>query len=185
MGQHEQQGPNVHVDDGMLGGDEFILWCGWPGRWETYTLLYTTHHITPRAPSHSSSHHTHPNTRASSESDEDVNDPDAEEAFAVGRNNWSAVSRADRYRKRRAADGEDTSLPDDDNPLYDHIDPITLEPVVCPAISPYGHVMGMATWKAVLEESEQCPFTKQPLRVVQLKKLTKANIDAYRDVIVK
>lgn len=102
----------------------------------------------------------------------------------MGRNNWSAVSRANRYRKRRAADGEE-SLVDDDNPLPDHIDPITLEPVVCPAISPYGHVMGMATWKAVLEESEQCPFTKQSLRVVQLKKLTRGNIDAYRDSIVK
>jgi len=26
------------------------------------------------------------------------------------------------------------------------IDPVTLEPVVNPAISPYGHVMGLATW---------------------------------------
>ena len=36
---------------------------------------------------------------------------------------------------------------DDDNPLPDYLDPITLEPVVTPAISPYGHVMGIATWK--------------------------------------
>lgn len=121
--------------------------------------------------------------RATSDSEEEENNGDAEEAFVAGRNNWSAVSRANRYRKRRAADGEE--VVDDDNPLPEHIDPITLEPVVGPAISPYGHVMGMATWKAVLEESEQCPFTKQPLRVVQLKKLTKANIDSYRDIIVK
>ncbi len=45
-----------------------------------------------------------------------------------------------------------TTLPhltyaDEDNPLPDLLDPITLEPVVRPAISPYGHVMGMATWK--------------------------------------
>ena len=44
------------------------------------------------------------------------------------------------------------------------IDPITLEPVVTPAISPYGHVMGLATWNAVLAEQGKCPFTQQPLR---------------------
>ena len=53
---------------------------------------------------------------------------------------------------------------DDDNPLPSLIDPITLEPVVTPAISPYGHVMGLATWTAVLAERSQCPFTQQPLR---------------------
>jgi hypothetical protein len=34
---------------------------------------------------------------------------------------------------------------DDDNPLPGFIDPITLEAVVKPAISPYGHVMGYYT----------------------------------------
>ena len=42
-------------------------------------------------------------------------------------------------------------MPDPDNPLPGFIDPITLEPVANPAISPLGHVMGLATWK-VLEE---------------------------------
>jgi hypothetical protein len=36
---------------------------------------------------------------------------------------------------------------DADNPLPARLDPITLEPVVSPAISPYGHVMGAATWR--------------------------------------
>ena len=62
------------------------------------------------------------------------------------RKNWSAVGRQDRYRKRCEADGGECV--DDDNPLPQMLDPITLEPVVAPAISPYGHVMGMATWKA-------------------------------------
>jgi len=53
---------------------------------------------------------------------------------------------------------------DDDNPLPGLIDPITLEPVVTPAVSPCGHVMGLATWTAVLAERGQCPFTQQPLR---------------------
>ena len=35
---------------------------------------------------------------------------------------------------------------DDDNPLPGFIDPITLEAVVKPAISPYGHVMGYDTF---------------------------------------
>ena len=38
-------------------------------------------------------------------------------------------------------------MDDADNPLPDLIDPITLQPVVNPAISKYGHVMGAATWK--------------------------------------
>ncbi len=53
---------------------------------------------------------------------------------------------------------------DEDNPLPSLIDPITLEPVVTPAISAYGHVMGLATWTAVLAERSRCPFTQQPLR---------------------
>ncbi len=58
---------------------------------------------------------------------------------------WSAVSRTERYRKRCGDDGNPTV--DETNPLPKLIDPITLEPVVTPAISPFGHVMGLATWK--------------------------------------
>ena len=58
---------------------------------------------------------------------------------------WSAVSRTDRYRRRCGDEGHPTV--DETNPLPKLIDPITLEPVVTPAISPYGHVMGLATWK--------------------------------------
>lgn len=36
---------------------------------------------------------------------------------------------------------------DQDNPLPHFIDPITMSAVVRPAISPYGHVAGLATWK--------------------------------------
>jgi hypothetical protein len=60
---------------------------------------------------------------------------------------WSAVSRAERYRKRLQENGEDTSLLDQDNPLPHFVDPITMSVVVRPAISPYGHVAGLATWK--------------------------------------
>lgn len=101
-------------------------------------------------------------------------------------NRWSAVSRSERYRKRLQDNGDEAGAAevDPDNPLPDLIDPITLEPVVRPAISPYGHVMGAATWKAVLAESGVCPFTKKPLRWEQCRVLTHNNIDAYKDQII-
>lgn len=74
---------------------------------------------------------------------------------------WSGVDRAERARRRH---GDEGPVQDDDNPCPSVIDPITLEPVVTPAISPYGHVMGLATWNAVLAEQGKCPFTQQPLR---------------------
>jgi len=78
-----------------------------------------------------------------------------------------------------------TADEDAGNPLPGHVDPITLEPVVAPAISPFGHVMGMATWRAVLSESQRCPFTKQPLRAEQLVALNRNNIERYRDKVVR
>ncbi|KXZ46241.1 hypothetical protein GPECTOR_45g111 [Gonium pectorale] len=114
-------------------------------------------------------------------------DEDAEATYAGNR--WSAVSRAERYRKRREDAGEDAAslLAESrkDNPLPGFLDPITLEPVVNPAISPYGHVMGLATWKAVLAEHGRCPFTKQPLSAEALTVLTKLNIERYRSRIIQ
>ncbi len=64
------------------------------------------------------------------------------------------MTRRERYRKRCEDAGDAALLPDPeaDNPLPGRLDPITLEPVVNPAISPYGHVMGLATWRVVLVE---------------------------------
>ncbi|KAK2075880.1 hypothetical protein QBZ16_001622 [Prototheca wickerhamii] len=116
---------------------------------------------------------------------------DDEEAAAYA-SRWSTINRGERYRKRREEAGDDVTRLDEDNPLPDLLDPITLEPVARPAISPYGHVMGMATWKvkrdrggAVLAERSCCPFTKQPLTWEQCKVLTKNNIHLYRDRIIK
>ena len=60
-------------------------------------------------------------------------------------NSWSALGRAERYRNRCGDEGVHTDDPE--NPLPGFIDPITLQPVVTPAVSPLGHVMGLATWK--------------------------------------
>ncbi|PRW21070.1 Transforming growth factor beta regulator 1 [Chlorella sorokiniana] len=119
-------------------------------------------------------------------------DSEGEEAEAEGEDDetqymatkWSAVSRTERYRKRLEENGEDVSALDQDNPLPSFIDPITMSAVVRPAISPYGHVAGLATWKVVLAEKQQCPFTNQPLQFEQLKVLTKTNIHLWRDKIV-
>jgi hypothetical protein len=111
---------------------------------------------------------------------------------------WSALSRRDRYLARSAAsapgDGGATgggpggaggaAAADEDAVLPGHVDPVTLEPVVAPAISPFGHVMGLATWRAVLSEGRGCPFTKRPLRVDELVVLTRHNVERYRRLIV-
>ena len=99
-----------------------------------------------------------------------------QEEYTVSR--WSSLSRNERYKRRN---GE---LSSEDHPLPGFIDPITLEEVVNPAISPDGHVMGYATWVAVLSESAQCPFTKKPLSREHLVKLTKANFERYQDRII-
>ncbi|KAJ1948525.1 hypothetical protein FBU59_001553, partial [Linderina macrospora] len=78
---------------------------------------------------------------------------------------------------------------DPTNPLPDLIDPITLEPVCKPAISPYGHVMGYNSWVRCLmfppEGSQRniCPLTKKPLSKRDLVILTFDNIGQYRDKI--
>lgn len=118
---------------------------------------------------------------------------DEEDDEKVYRGNaWNGVNRSARYAARCRERGEVLSpqskkaaLGDDDNPLPGMCDPITLEEVRNPAISPYGHVMGFATWQAVLkEQNNKCPFTKAPLNIERIKKLTKSNIELYRGKIV-
>ena len=51
-----------------------------------------------------------------------------------------------------------------DSALAYRIDPITMDRLYMPAVSPYGHVMGQSTWTAVLKEKPLCPFTQRALR---------------------
>ena len=81
--------------------------------------------------------------------------------------------------------------------LQGFIDVMTMQEVVKPTISPYGHVLGYDTWMRVLnrEPKNTCPFTKQvmfegmdngqKLNRRQLVKLNRLNIDEYRDKIVR
>ncbi|KFM25932.1 Transforming growth factor beta regulator 1 [Auxenochlorella protothecoides] len=126
----------------------------------------------------------HGRRRAGREDPDGTADDEAEEEAGYA-SKWSGINRSERYRKRREEAGDDVTALDEDNPLPDLLDPITLEPVVRPAISPYGHVMGMATWKAVLSESKSCPFTKQPLTWESCKVLTKHNIHLHADRIIR
>lgn len=124
--------------------------------------------------------------RHSEYSESELSDDDYGNEEGYGKNRWNSVNRSERY-KARCKDRGDQNVDENaqaDNPLPDFIDPITLEPVDNPAISPYGHVMGMATWRAVLDEQGKCPFTKQELSIMNIKKLTKTNIDQYRHKIV-
>ncbi|ORY96541.1 hypothetical protein BCR43DRAFT_563825 [Syncephalastrum racemosum] len=77
---------------------------------------------------------------------------------------------------------------DPENPLPGFVDPITLDEVVKPAISKYGHVMGYDSWIRCLLNWEGkrniCPLTKKPLTKRDLVILTHENIEEYRDQII-
>ncbi|KAI8887576.1 hypothetical protein K501DRAFT_321286 [Backusella circina FSU 941] len=85
-------------------------------------------------------------------------------------------------------DGEAEVVEDPTCPLPNFIDPITLEQVIKPAISKYGHVMGYNSWIRCLNNWEGqrniCPLTKKPLTKRNLVILTFDNVDEYRDKIV-
>ncbi|KAJ3096830.1 adenylate kinase [Phlyctochytrium planicorne] len=74
-----------------------------------------------------------------------------------------------------------------ENPLPGFVDPITLDEVVRPTISPFGHVMSYETWIKCLMDSKEskniCPFTKQPLTKRQLTVLNFDNIEEFRLVL--
>ncbi|CAO3618423.1 unnamed protein product [Mucor hiemalis] len=84
-----------------------------------------------------------------------------------------------------------TNEDDEDDPLCPlpgFVDPISLEQVIKPAISKYGHVMGYDSWVRCLNNWEgkknTCPLTKKPLSKRDLVILTLENIEEYRDQIV-
>eukprot|EP00210_Caulerpa_lentillifera_P002734 g2613.t1 len=100
-------------------------------------------------------------------------------------NKWSSIDRSERYKRRCLKKGTSPAeLEAESNPLPTLIDPVTLETVVAPAISPYGHVMGIATWRAYLMNSSVCPFTKKPLTIEQCTRITKHNLHKYKDRIL-
>lgn len=95
---------------------------------------------------------------------------------------WSCIERHSRYLKRNHMCG---LVIMDDNPMPNYTDPITMQAIEIPAVSPYGHVAGYYTWTQVLKESRGiCPFTKLPLTMESLTKLTKANFHRYEKALI-
>ena len=91
-------------------------------------------------------------------------------------------------RRKNTEENQDNNNNDNsaDNPLPGFIDPITLEEVEKPALSPHGHVMSYNTWvRCLLQEPKNtCPFTKKQFTKRDLVVLTWENIEQYKDKIV-
>eukprot|EP00958_Prasinococcus_capsulatus_P016663 scaffold1851_cov390-Prasinococcus_capsulatus_cf.AAC.1 len=92
-------------------------------------------------------------SRRDSFDEDDYGEFDEEDAGAYASRKWSSINRAERYRQRHGDIVKDPTNDDIDMTRFNEItggliDPITLDPVENPAISPYGHVMGIATWYA-------------------------------------
>ncbi|KAI8070016.1 hypothetical protein BC940DRAFT_296732 [Gongronella butleri] len=142
----------------------------------------------------------------SEEEDDDFEDyNDTSGTYTASTRSSSRRARSSRVTYAEASDPEDaandnggmTSNQDDDdenaadefdeNPLPGLIDPITLDEVVKPAISKYGHVMGYDSWVRCLTNWEGkkniCPLTKKTLTKRDLVILTHENIEEYRDQI--
>eukprot|EP00358_Blepharisma_japonicum_P000529 CAMPEP_0202951452 /NCGR_PEP_ID=MMETSP1395-20130829/31270_1 /ASSEMBLY_ACC=CAM_ASM_000871 /TAXON_ID=5961 /ORGANISM="Blepharisma japonicum, Strain Stock R1072" /LENGTH=278 /DNA_ID=CAMNT_0049658679 /DNA_START=293 /DNA_END=1126 /DNA_ORIENTATION=- len=87
--------------------------------------------------------------RKEDEEDVRLNEDDNKENY---RGAWSAIQRNERYIQRCEKMGAEV-LVESDNPLPEYQDPITLQPVIAPALSPYGHVAGYYSWTQALKET--------------------------------
>lgn len=71
--------------------------------------------------------------------------------------------------------------------LSGFVDPITLEPISKPAMSPFGHVMEYESWMRILTLGPTkgvCPLTKNPLSHRDIIVLTADNLDMYKSQII-
>ncbi|CAG8481490.1 6832_t:CDS:10 [Paraglomus occultum] len=125
-------------------------------------------------------------TRLTSDDDEDE-DFDCDDSGSYTLKSWNTSKRT----KTRASSSKEESGEEIDpfmqqrneNPLPGFTDPITLDEVVKPAMSPYGHVMSYDSWVRCLSSEPTkniCPLTKRPLTKRELIILTVDNIDQYR-----
>jgi len=91
------------------------------------------------------------------------------------------------HSRRGGSDNEQEVVPSkaESNPLPGFVDPITLDEVEKPSISPHGVVMSWESWSRVLsqEPKNTCPITKQIVKKRDLVVLTWENIDDYRSRI--
>ena len=71
---------------------------------------------------------------------------------------------------------------EDDNPLIHYMDTITMERIITPAMSPDGHVMGLASWIKCLKEYRRCPITFKTVHPEELIILTKTNFSRHNRI---
>ncbi|KAG0172732.1 hypothetical protein DFQ28_007439 [Apophysomyces sp. BC1034] len=137
--------------------------------------------------------------------DSDDDEPDDFEDYNDDSGTYTVSSRTTRRTRARtdlaeasSGNNEDTNQEEDeldsddesnvDNPLPGFVDPITLDEVIKPAISKYGHVMGYDSWVRCLTNWEGkkniCPLTKNPMTKRDLVVLTHENIEEYRSQII-
>eukprot|EP01135_Chromosphaera_perkinsii_P004303 Nk52_evm15s276 gene=Nk52_evmTU15s276 len=117
--------------------------------------------------------------------DSDTED-DSDDDFGM-EDSWKPSAKFFTTKRSRLLQGDlnEEDKAETPNPLPGFIDPITLDEVVMPAISPTGHVMSYSSWLQCLEQSKVCPLTKKPLSKRELVILTPDNIDRYEHLIVK
>ncbi|EFC46556.1 predicted protein [Naegleria gruberi] len=118
------------------------------------------------------------------EEDEDSHQNDSE-SVSSHTGSSSNNSKSDSESSEQSSDEDSDDENHTRNILEDFIDPITLEQVKDPAISPYGHVLGYQTWLKVLntEPKNTCPYTKQTLTKRHLVKLNFDNIEEFKSKI--
>ncbi|KAI8875491.1 hypothetical protein K501DRAFT_233613 [Backusella circina FSU 941] len=119
---------------------------------------------------------------------EDYNDDSGNFTMSMRTTRRTRARVQDTYEENtQEQEEEDEDNVDMDNPLPGFLDPITLDEVIKPAISTYGHVMSYDSWVRCLTNWEgkknTCPLTKKPLTKRDLVILTHENIDEYRDKI--
>eukprot|EP01137_Pigoraptor_chileana_P035033 Opistho-2@28467 len=112
-------------------------------------------------------------------------DDDSQDDNLDENGSWKPTQSFYTTKRCRKLKGElvDEDLENAVNPLPGRTDPITLEEVVVPTISPSGHVMSYSSWLQCLAQGGVCPVTKQPVNKKDLVILTMDNIDQYRDKI--
>ena len=123
---------------------------------------------------------------------EEIPDSEEDDDEVEGEGEGGKSPRKPKSKAKKSGDKESEDLDSDeedrrryDNPLPGFVDPITLDEVVRPAISPYGHVMSYKSWVRCLsgEPKNICPITKQPLTKRQLVILDFDNIHQFRAVM--
>ncbi|KAL3901048.1 MAG: hypothetical protein SGCHY_000898 [Lobulomycetales sp.] len=126
--------------------------------------------------------------RANQSTDKDSeNDEDYDASGGGGSESTRPIDQGRRPRTRARGHVIDQDAGLVDNPLPGFIDPISLDQVVRPAISPHGIVMGYDSWVKCLSNPKQkdtCPLTKNPLSRRDLVLLTLDNIEEFRAKIV-